>query len=96
MELSNIPKDVILFVIAGILGVLAGYIHSKFGDKNNPIWPVKLYLELFKHSQPKILKNYAGSRNSFKYREQFMVASFVWFFIIFISLLFSFDGFRSY
>lgn len=96
MEISDIPKDAILFLIAGVLGILVGYIHSKFGNDDNPIWPVKLYLELFKHNQPKILKDYGASRKSFKYREQFMAASFIWFFIIFISLLFFFDGFRSY
>jgi hypothetical protein len=71
-----------------ITGILAGAIHAMLGRIDSPIWPVRLYLALFRYRQPEVLRRYAASRSKFAWREQFMAAAFVWFFIAFSGLIF--------
>lgn len=95
MDFSNIPNDVLIFILSSILGIVIGFFHAKMGNIENPIWPIKLYLTII-GTNPLTSKQYKNSRNHFLFREQFMTASFIWFFIIFILLLFIFDEFRRY
>ena len=95
MDTSNIPNDVLIFILSGVLGVLVGFFHARKGNVEKPIWPIKLYLMII-GNHVLTLRKYADSRNHFMFREQFMAAAFIWFFIIFVSLMFLFEGFRKY
>jgi len=89
------PCEIILLIASAIIGVAVGYIHAKLGKEYNPVWPIKLYLSLFRQSIG-FFRKYADKRHSFQFREQFMAAAFVWFFIIFIISLMVFTAIRGY
>ena len=78
------PNEIILFIASLIIGVVVGYIHARLGNETNPVWPVKLYIYLFKQST-EYFRKYADNRHIFQLREQFIASAFVWFFIIFIA-----------
>ena len=44
------PCEIILLIASAIIGVAVGYIHAKLGKEYNPVWPIKLYLSLFRQS----------------------------------------------
>ncbi|MES2072005.1 MAG: hypothetical protein V4488_16735 [Pseudomonadota bacterium] len=90
MNIDLIPRDILLLFAAAIVGIFFGAIHAARGKIDSPIWPVRLYLTIFRHRQPRVLKNYAAKRSQFTWREQFMAGAFIWFFIIFMGLVFFF------
>ena len=94
MEITNLPTEIYIFLLAAVLGVAIGYIHACQGTSNNPIWPIKVYLGIFKlHIHT--LRKYASSRTTFTFREQFMAASFTWFFVLFLAMILIYDGLWS-
>jgi hypothetical protein len=87
MEFANLPAEIYIFLLAVVLGVVIGYIHACQGTSTNPIWPIKVYLGFFK-LHVHTLRKYASTRTTFTFREQFMAAAFIWFFVLFLSMIF--------
>ncbi|MES2070274.1 MAG: hypothetical protein V4488_08000 [Pseudomonadota bacterium] len=97
MDINLIPRDVQLLLAAAIVGIFVGAIHAMLGRIDSPIWPVRLYLVLLRYRQPESLRKYAASRTEFTWREQFMAAAFIWFFMAFIGMGFLFGcGRKTY
>jgi hypothetical protein len=57
----------------------------------SPVWPVRVYIYLFRTSNVPWFRRYAGSRTSFPRREQFLTSFFIWFFIFFVIAIFAFE-----
>ncbi len=90
MELVYVPRDFWLLLGAALAGIVVGAFHSRLGTETSPVWPVRLYLLLFRHNQPRVVRQYAERRTTFRWREQFMASAFVWFFIFFVVAVFVF------
>ena len=92
----EIPPEILAVLTSAVLGFAVAGIHVSFSTPDRPIWPIKLYLIILKTNQPKNLKTYAISRSKFRWREQFMAAAFIWFFIFLILAFSVFDLFQGY
>ena len=84
MDWTIIPADGWAFFAAAIGGLVLGTITAAASSKDSPVWPVRLYLELFRNARKvPTLRRYADERSVFPFREQLLASWFIWFFIIF-------------
>ena len=90
MELVDVPRDFWLLLGAVLAGIVVGAFHSRLGTEISPVWPLRLYLLLFRTNQPRIVRRHVEGLTTFRWREQFMASAFVWFFIFFVIAMFVF------
>ena len=86
---NELPADFKGFIIAAIGGLILAAITRIFCVQSVFTWPMRLYLWLFRNSHGlPALRRYGESRTHAKFREQFVVSWFVWFFILFGLMVF--------
>ena len=78
------PRDILLFLVVLPIAIIAGLLTVRGSSEERPTWPVRLYISLFRSANVSILRRYGDSRVRSSYREQFLVAVFVWFFVLFM------------
>ena len=91
MEVANLPTEIWLLLSAVVLGLSVGYAHACRGSPKNPIWPIKFYLRILEQ-HVLTFRRYASNRTVFRFREQFLAASFIWFLVFFLSMLIGYEA----
>ena len=77
------PRDVLIFIVAMLVAVVGGMLTVRRSSEDQLSWPFRLYVLLFRRSNVSALKKYGETRVRASIREQFLVAVFVWFFVLF-------------
>jgi len=96
MDISAIPRELIIFVVAAVGGVGLGLVTALQGTESKPVWPVRLYLRLLASPWPiKRFIDYPAKRTVFPFREQFLDSSFIWFFALFMTGIIAFGCGRN-
>ena len=86
----QVPHDFALLLVACLVGLPLALGTVSFSKPGRPVWPIRFYLLLFSMSRLASVRRYGTSRKSFSWREQFVASWFVWSFIAFMVLIFSF------
>jgi hypothetical protein len=74
-------RDVAILVIATVAGVVVAALTTPRGSSDRPMWAVRVYLALYRAFPP----FRPTVTRTFAYREQFLAAFFVSFFVVFIA-----------
>ena len=64
-----------------LISLLIAYFHAKLGTLEKPIWPVRLIIKWIQVIKGLKRENYGKEREMFFFREQYMAAAFLWFWI---------------
>ncbi|MGE5823486.1 MAG: hypothetical protein ACM36A_02720 [Bacteroidota bacterium] len=83
-------RDVQLFLGCVVLALWLAWWTVVGARSEAPVWPIRVYLGLFRGSNFPGIADYAANRKSFSRREQYLASFFVWFFILFIAATFFF------
>jgi hypothetical protein len=78
------PRDLLILLVALVVAVVGGLLTVRGRSKERPSWPFRLYVALFRRSNLPALKQYGESRTHASTREQFLIAAFIWFFVLFV------------
>lgn len=89
------PIDAYILLFSIIVGMHIGYIHLKSGRDDNPIWPVRIYMDIL-NELTMSFEDYADSQQRLTYRQQYLVTSIVWIAIVFLGLIVLFEVWKLF
>jgi|GEM_PF-3337670 len=76
--------DLIIFLVATVLGLGAASFMTLNAWQDVPLWPVCLWLWLFRNHAITFLRRYQDTRQKFSLRGQFLASFLAWFFIFLV------------
>jgi hypothetical protein len=76
-------RDVLVFGVALLFAMCAAFVATRSNSPESPVWPIRLWLWLFRNHAITWFKRYPEKRNTFSRREQFLATFFIWFFVAF-------------
>jgi len=84
--LEGFPIGEVLLLLAGsvVLAFAAAFLTVASAPAGYPVWPIRVYLRIFRKSKLLWGAKYADGRTSFPRREQFLASFVVWFFFFFV------------
>jgi predicted membrane protein len=92
VESHQTVSEPIVLLLSLLSCLVIAYFHARLGKLDKPIWPVKFMIWLISYrTQHSTYRNYGNKRKMFFFREQYMAAALIWFWIctIFILVLWS-------